>query len=548
MVTQQIALQPGSLLRHETYRIERILGVGGFGITYLATDLSLDRYVAIKEFFPQEYCDRDGTTSHVTLGTQTNFEFISSLKMRFIKEARNIAKFDNPNIIKIHAAFEENNTAYYVMDYIEGITMHDMVKRYGPMTARRAIDFIIRVGEALEYVHLQRIMHLDIKPANIMIRIADETPILIDFGLSKQYDQHGHQTTTSMVGISHGFAPMEQYRDDGVSEFSPQTDIYSLAATLYFALSGEIPLQAPLLVEEELPFPELIPASLVEPIKRAMSPGRSRRQPTMAVFLSELRNAAMHIQPAPPVTQASPISQAPPTPIEPQVPIEPQIPQIPQTPQVPRVPIEPQVNRQPGPPTMDEPEHGFHQPYVSDKDAFEASPSVEMSYPQVEHTAPKSKRTLWIIGAIAVVAAIVAVIAALPESNNGSGDGVEDYTEEAISWTGEEGMTWQSALGECHYVGELDDYDLPNGKGRAVIEEGKYKGSIYDGDFVSGTMEGEAVYTCANGDVFEGTFKNNEYSEGTYRVKATGESFRGTFKNRQPAVGHWYDPSGNLIE
>ena len=98
------------MLRHETYRIDRVLGQGGFGITYLATDLNLDRKVAIKEFFPKDYCGRETVTSHVTLSTQNANEFVNKLKSKFLKEARNIAKFDHPGIIKIHAAFEENNT------------------------------------------------------------------------------------------------------------------------------------------------------------------------------------------------------------------------------------------------------------------------------------------------------------------------------------------------------------------------------------------------------------------------------------------------------
>lgn len=231
-------LKNGAFLRHNTYRIEKVLGQGGFGITYLATDLTLDRLVAIKEFFPKDYCDRASDTSHITLGTSSSSEFVSRLKAKFLKEARNIAKFDHPGIIRIHAAFEENNTAYYVMDYIIGESLSDKVKRLGALSADDALRYIKEVAKALEYVHDKRINHLDIKPANIMVRESDDSPILIDFGLSKQYDSDGNQTSTTPTGISHGYAPLEQYNDGGVKEFSPQTDIYSLAATLYFLLTG----------------------------------------------------------------------------------------------------------------------------------------------------------------------------------------------------------------------------------------------------------------------------------------------------------------------
>ena len=150
----QTSLQIGALLRGGTYRIDRVLGQGGFGITYLATDLSLDKHVAIKEFFPKDYCDRNATTSHVTLGTQSTSEFVERLKAKFLKEAKNIAKFDHPNIIKIHAAFEENNTAYYVMDFIEGESLSDRVKRQGALSRAEALEYIYKVGPALPYICL----------------------------------------------------------------------------------------------------------------------------------------------------------------------------------------------------------------------------------------------------------------------------------------------------------------------------------------------------------------------------------------------------------
>ena len=282
------SLKKGATLRHETYRIERVLGQGGFGITYLATDMTLDRLVAIKEFFPKDYCDRAGDTSHITLGTSSSSEFVSRLKAKFLKEARNIAKFDHPGIIRIHAAFEENNTAYYVMDYIVGESLSDKVKRNGPLREEVAKRYISEVAKALEYVHEKRINHLDVKPANIMVRESDDTPILIDFGLSKQYDTDGNQTSTTPTGISHGYAPLEQYNDGGVKDFSPQTDIYSLAATLFYLVTGVTPPHATTLLEKSLAFPNKFPAQLIMPIEKAMSPARTKRHETVKDFISAI--------------------------------------------------------------------------------------------------------------------------------------------------------------------------------------------------------------------------------------------------------------------
>lgn len=287
-------LTPGVLLNNGTFRIERVLGQGGFGITYLAFDTSLDRKVAIKEFFPKDYCDREGATRHVTLGTQNAAQFVNKLKAKFLKEAKNIAKFDHPGIIKIHAAFEENNTAYYVMDFIEGESLSAMVKRSGPLPEAKALKYIEQVGRALEYVHTHRMNHLDVKPANIMLLKKDDEPILIDFGLSKQYDSDGNQTSTTPVGISHGYAPMEQYNDGGVKEFSPQTDLYSLAATLYYILSGIVPPQATRLADEDLTFPSSIPSKFIESISKAMSSGRKKRHESISEFIKEINEAVQH--------------------------------------------------------------------------------------------------------------------------------------------------------------------------------------------------------------------------------------------------------------
>lgn len=285
-------LKPGATLRHNAYRIDKILGQGGFGITYLAVDLNLDRYVAIKEFFPKDYCDRDNMTSHVTLGTQGSKEFVNRLKVKFLKEARNIAKFDNPYIVRIHSAFEENNTAYYVMDYVEGDTLADIVKNDGPIPEKEALQYIKKIGEALDYVHNRNMTHLDVKPANIIVRKEDGTPILIDFGLAKQYDAQGQQTSTTPTGISHGYAPMEQYSSGGIKEFSPQTDLYSLGATLYFILSGVVPPQAAKLIEDDLTFPSVIPQKLIPPISKAMATVRKNRYDSVAAFISRLDEAA----------------------------------------------------------------------------------------------------------------------------------------------------------------------------------------------------------------------------------------------------------------
>lgn len=272
-------LNAGSELQNGKYRIVRVLGQGGFGITYLAEHTMLEKKVAIKEFFPKQFCDRENSTSHVTIGTQSNIELVAKLKKRFLKEARNISRLNHPGIINIHDIFEENNSAYYVMDYIEGESLSDIVKREGAMDENRATYYIKKVGEALEYIHSQNMTHFDVKPANIMVRKNDDFPILIDFGLSKQYNESGEATTTGLTGVSKGFSAIELTNLSEVTTFSEQSDVYSLGATLLYLLTGTIPPDASALVSgiEELTFPAGMSENLRKAITSAMEVNRKKR-------------------------------------------------------------------------------------------------------------------------------------------------------------------------------------------------------------------------------------------------------------------------------
>lgn len=283
------ALREGTILLDGTYEIKKVLGQGGFGITYLAFDRFLEKYVAIKEFFPNTLCGRDSDTDHITLGTESNATLLKNLKDKFIKEAKNIAKLGHRNIINIYFTFQENNTAYYVMEYIEGCSLSQMVKGRGPLSVGEATDYIKQIGSALEDLHVNHMAHLDVKPANIMVRKKDNRPILIDFGLSKNYDDEGNPTTTTnTLGVSPGFSPPEQYMMTGKSEFSPQSDLYSLAATYYYLLTGQVPMESPMNVSSQMYFPDTVPYHIKQAIIVAMSTQRALRQPSVKAFIQEI--------------------------------------------------------------------------------------------------------------------------------------------------------------------------------------------------------------------------------------------------------------------
>lgn len=287
------SLQPGTTLRDGTYVIEKVLGQGGFGITYLALDRNLEKKVAIKEFFPKELCGRDSTTSHITVGQGESRQLVEDLKKKFLKEARNIAKLNYPNIIKIYAAFEEHDTAYYVMEYIEGGTLSDLVKSRGPLPLEQATKYTVTIGETLEYLHQHHMTHHDVKPANVIINKETGDLVLIDFGLSKNYDGAGNETTTmGLLGISAGFSPLEQYTPGGIKTFSPKSDLYALAATYYYLLTGVVPPDAPSNVGNTLNFPAGIPAHIRQAISMAMSPGMGQRHESVKEFLLHLQGNA----------------------------------------------------------------------------------------------------------------------------------------------------------------------------------------------------------------------------------------------------------------
>ena len=280
-------LKTGHQLAGGRYRVERVLGQGGFGITYLAEQTGLARRVAVKEFFMKELCNRDSDTSHVSIPSIGSREMVDRFRQKFIKEARALAALNHKHIVRIIDIFEENNTAYYVMEYVDGGSLSDKVKA-GALPEADALRYIRQVATALNFVHGKRMMHLDVKPSNILLNENDEA-VLIDFGLAKQYDDAGSQTSTTPVGISHGYAPMEQYKRGGLGTFSPATDIYSLGATLYKLVTGLTPPEAGDVNDDGLPaLPQHISASVRAAVEAAMQPRRKDRPQSIGEFLSLL--------------------------------------------------------------------------------------------------------------------------------------------------------------------------------------------------------------------------------------------------------------------
>ena len=278
-------LQPNTTLQGGKYRIERVLGQGGFGITYLATQVSLNRNVAIKEFFMKENCQRATDDRTMTVPSDGSRCLVDGALHKFRQEALKLASISHPNIVRVIDVFEENGTAYYVMDYLPGGSLTDKVKTSGPMTEEQAMGYIRQIASALKYMHeVKHMCHFDVKPSNIMLD-AMGNAFLIDFGISKNYGADGRATSSVPVGISEGYAPIEQY-SQLVGDFSPESDVYSLGATLYYLVTGKVPPASVVRASgQELQFPASVSTHIRELISSAMSVSRNSRPTSVNVFL-----------------------------------------------------------------------------------------------------------------------------------------------------------------------------------------------------------------------------------------------------------------------
>ena len=283
-------LPVGITLQGGKYEIISYISSGGFGCTYKARHAMLNTTVAIKEFFVKDYCNRDASTYRISVATQSKAELIERLRKKFIEEAQAIFNMNHPNIVRVTDIFEENGTVYYVMDYIEGCSLASLIADKGRLCEKEALGYIFQVADALDCVHNCNRLHLDVKPQNVMID-KNGKAVLIDFGVSKQYDEVGGENTSTLLGCTPGYAPIEQ-SGNGVVRFYPSADIYALGATLYKALTGVTPVAAHLRASgEELdPLPADISLATRIAVEAAMKINKAHRPQSVAEFLKLLEN------------------------------------------------------------------------------------------------------------------------------------------------------------------------------------------------------------------------------------------------------------------
>lgn len=285
-------LRPGTVLHAGTYRIIKFLSKGGFGCTYLAEHLLLEERVAVKELFLSEWCNRDDSGS-ISVAVTSKVRMVERLHKKFIDEAKAQRRMNHPGVIKVSDVFEENGTAYYVMDYIDGESLKDRMQRLGHgMPEAEALGYIRQVCDALAYVHSLNRLHLDIKPGNIMID-RDGHAILIDFGVSKQYEAESGENHSTLLGVTPGYSSPEQ-KSGEMKHFSPASDIYSLGATLYNLLTGKVVPTTDLRISGEPlpPLPANISPTTRETIEAALQLEKDRRPQSISEFLEILDGGA----------------------------------------------------------------------------------------------------------------------------------------------------------------------------------------------------------------------------------------------------------------
>lgn len=292
-------LSNGTILHggSHSYRINKVLGQGSFGITYLASleikgalGTISSTLVAVKEFFMKDINGRDGSV--VTCGNKGGL--YEDYKKKFAREAKNLSRLNHPNIIKVMDLFEDNNTAYYVMEYIDGGNLNEHIEKHNGLSESETGRYLKGIASALSYMHENKMLHLDMKPSNIMLRENGDA-ILIDFGLSKQYDENGNpESSTNIGGGTPGYAPMEQSNYHEGKDFPITMDVYALGATLFKMLTAVRPPEASVIFNETFPDDILIARKvkpeIIDIIAKAMSPAKKDRYQKVGHLIADYIN------------------------------------------------------------------------------------------------------------------------------------------------------------------------------------------------------------------------------------------------------------------
>ena len=505
-------LQPGTLLKSPTttYTIREVLGQGSFGITYRASmpvtvkgplgDITTSADVCIKEFFMQDFNTRrvDGT---VTSTTDSNLA--KQYGIKFSREAINLSHLHHDGIVRVLETFDTKGTHYYVMEYIEGETLDSYASRKGGILEREALADAREIATALDYMHSRHMLHLDLKPKNVMRRGNEaHTLTLIDFGLSKQYEASGEPESSTTIGLgTPGYAPPEQGDADDGKDFQATLDIYALGATLFKLLTGETPPKASRVLNEGLPVESLrshgVTRDTISLIQHLMQPRRIDRPQSMRDVLAMLDGSAGDVT----SVEKEPLEEPKPL----------------QDTQV-------SANQQTSPRSNDKPK-------------VPAQPKKSVI-----------KYVLMAIVALLVAGAGLWILNHRGGISDGNISPIQQVTDTTLNISEWDYMRNANAPIESKitFTGTVDKTDslhvLPL-EGTATYADGR----VYQGKFENGLRsDSNALLTLSNGDTFRGQFVEDHLEKGRYTIKEDGYYFEGTYDKNQPWTGKWYSPNGQV--
>lgn len=478
-------LEDGTTLQQGRYCIERYISSGGFGNTYLAIDKRFDERVAVKEFFMKGINQREKDNT-VSVSNAINTQKFVEQREKFNKEAQRIRKLCCDNIVKVNDLFDENETSYYVMDYIDGLSLRDIVKQHGVIDEETALHYLDQAISALQEVHRKKIFHLDLKPANLMVDKKGHLRV-IDFGASKQQKADGSgASASSALCYTPGYAPMEQ-KDLRFDKFGPWTDIYSLGATMYFVLTGNTPPDGTDIQDEReaaFHFPPTVSDKMKKLIVWMMEYNRASRPQTV----EEIRNYLQGERKEDLETEIGTIFSK----------------------------------------KNNSPVQRSNNKNAKNRNALWVSVAlIAVTVFALSYVVGRKMITSKPNEHLQEEQTIVHNVADIVESR--------EYIN--------------PVLGKYLYTGKIDANGMPHGNGTAIfIDNGAPNGNMYEGPFVHGVFTGDkAVFKYGTENTFKGSFENNMYSKGKLTINSSGRYFEGSFYNGEPYNGTWHDSNGRTI-
>ncbi len=282
----KIEIPSGASLCGGKYVVEKTLGSGGFGITYLARHVTLGKKYAIKEFYLSGYCIRSSSSYHI-IPQGIEEDVFNKLKQRFVEEAQTVSQLNNEAVVKVIDIFDENGTSYMVMPFVEGVTLQSMVENKGPLEYDVAVNYVVQICEALAYIHSQGILHRDVTPDNVLVT-PQQKIVLIDFGSARKFVDNKTQRHTTIV--KPGYAPLEQH--SATSRKGAFTDLYSVGAVFYYLVTGKRPMDATervlVKMKEPVELNHDIPAPINAIIMKAMEMDGANRYQSANEFINDI--------------------------------------------------------------------------------------------------------------------------------------------------------------------------------------------------------------------------------------------------------------------